>query len=259
MLRKCKFCEKTISLSSHPLRMYCNDSCRSRAYQQRKGLRLKTNDEEKSKCLSCAKEIFVWKGTRKPRKFCCFNCYKRYWRRSTAHVKNCVGCERPFVAWGSRQKYCSNTCRKSNESRIHYQSSPEYRKRSRERGRKYFRERYKFTQSYRESAIRGQNKRRAAFKNSISRVGKNDLDYIRRRDIVCVYCGKEDEVMHFDHVMPIDGGGKDIRQNLVLACPKCNHSKSNKEVLVWLKEKHLATPGIIRRILEKQGEQQELA
>lgn len=51
---------------------------------------------------------------------------------------------------------------------------------------------------------------------------------------MCGYCGKNGKVMHqkfhIDHFVPksLDRGHENDYYNLVLACPKCNLSKSNK-------------------------------
>lgn len=51
---------------------------------------------------------------------------------------------------------------------------------------------------------------------------------IRNRDKVCQYCGKRDEVMNLDHVIPRKLGGTSTWENLVLSCLKCNSKKGGR-------------------------------
>lgn len=45
----------------------------------------------------------------------------------------------------------------------------------------------------------------------------------------CYYCGKDvGEKYHVDHVMPLAKGGSNGPENLVIACPQCNHQKKDK-------------------------------
>lgn len=65
---------------------------------------------------------------------------------------------------------------------------------------------------------------------------------------MCGYCGKNSDIMkerfHIDHFVPqsLDSDRKNDYYNLVLACPKCNLTKSNK----WpTKDKDVPNDGII--------------
>ncbi len=49
---------------------------------------------------------------------------------------------------------------------------------------------------------------------------------------LCVYC--TDKAEHLDHVVPIALGGTNDLDNLVPACAHCNHSKKDKQLLVWM-------------------------
>ena len=43
---------------------------------------------------------------------------------------------------------------------------------------------------------------------------------LKMHDNLCVYCG--DEAYTVDHVIPVENGGTDHRENLVAACLRCN-------------------------------------
>ncbi len=46
----------------------------------------------------------------------------------------------------------------------------------------------------------------------------------------CLYCGKHmaDGELTRDHVVPVSRGGKDLWDNVVAACKRCNHFKGNR-------------------------------
>lgn len=59
---------------------------------------------------------------------------------------------------------------------------------------------------------------------------------------LCFYCS---EVvvkgrLHFDHVLPITKGGTHEPDNLVVSCPRCNHSKRERTLAEWKKRPRVA-------------------
>lgn len=63
------------------------------------------------------------------------------------------------------------------------------------------------------------------------------FEILKRDNFQCQYCGrnpKEDNCkLHIDHIYPKSKGGRDIKDNLITACEKCNLGKSD----VLLEEK----------------------
>ena len=56
----------------------------------------------------------------------------------------------------------------------------------------------------------------------------------KRGRLHCHWCGKTiKDKYHIDHVIPLSRGGSNSPGNLVIACPKCNLSKSNKLLSEW--------------------------
>lgn len=50
-------------------------------------------------------------------------------------------------------------------------------------------------------------------------------EIFRRDHFTCQYCGRPHPTLTIDHVIPKHLGGKTIWENLVTACPHCNHCK----------------------------------
>ena len=51
---------------------------------------------------------------------------------------------------------------------------------------------------------------------------------LRRDNYTCQYCGQNSSTLTIDHVIPRRLGGKYAWDNLVAACPSCNHRKGGK-------------------------------
>lgn len=49
---------------------------------------------------------------------------------------------------------------------------------------------------------------------------------------LCAYC--LDPAKHFDHVVPLSRGGPHTIENLVPSCVRCNTTKNNIPLLVWM-------------------------
>ncbi len=83
-------------------------------------------------------------------------------------------------------------------------------------------------------------KRRAATANTIGESYKAadipELLIVQRG--LCAYCRGKLESYHVEHVIPLSRGGDNSLANIVLACPPCNLSKSNKLLQEWIPKKH---------------------
>jgi len=49
----------------------------------------------------------------------------------------------------------------------------------------------------------------------------------------CVYCGSRGDLTT-DHLVPVNKGGDDSADNLVIACQSCNASRGDKGIFEWL-------------------------
>ena len=55
----------------------------------------------------------------------------------------------------------------------------------------------------------------------------NRRNILKRDDYRCQYCAKQATPLTLDHIIPKNKGGKDIWENLVAACSKCNTRKGD--------------------------------
>lgn len=56
----------------------------------------------------------------------------------------------------------------------------------------------------------------------------NKREILRRDDYTCQYCGLHVPFLTLDHVIPRHLGGQHTWNNLVAACPACNHRKGGR-------------------------------
>jgi 5-methylcytosine-specific restriction endonuclease McrA len=55
-------------------------------------------------------------------------------------------------------------------------------------------------------------------------------EIFRRDNYTCQYCGQQTKQLTVDHVLPRRLGGSFSWENLVTACPKCNHIKGGRTI-----------------------------
>lgn len=64
------------------------------------------------------------------------------------------------------------------------------------------------------------------------------MDKYKEQQGLCFYCHKDvGSRFDADHVIPLSKGGTDFIQNIVIACPSCNRSKSDKTIEEWERSK----------------------
>lgn len=181
--------------------------------------------------------------------------------------KVCIFCGKNFKTNSYKhQKYCNWKCyyeknkKKLNERARKWQR--ENPKRVKEIQKKWYdensskkvryvlerRKKPKIREKYRSYARKYLKKRR----NYDYNLTVEQEEQIKKRDKdKCVYCGRKFELT-FDHIISLKKGGKDIIENVVIACKYCNASKKHSEVYKWCKRKKIKVPKIVIRLLEKQ-------
>jgi len=55
-------------------------------------------------------------------------------------------------------------------------------------------------------------------------------EVFRRDNYTCQYCGKRSAELTIDHVIPKHLGGEQVWENIVTACPRCNHLKGGRKL-----------------------------
>jgi len=62
------------------------------------------------------------------------------------------------------------------------------------------------------------------------RVKLTRREVFRRDNYTCQYCGRHDISLTVDHILPKHLGGKHVWNNVVAACPACNHRKGGRQL-----------------------------
>lgn len=60
------------------------------------------------------------------------------------------------------------------------------------------------------------------------RVNLSRKEVFRRDHYTCQYCGQNSKSLTIDHVIPRHLGGRTAWDNIVTACPRCNHQKGGR-------------------------------
>jgi 5-methylcytosine-specific restriction endonuclease McrA len=62
------------------------------------------------------------------------------------------------------------------------------------------------------------------------RIRLTKREVLRRDNYTCQYCGRHAPYLTIDHIIPRRLGGQHSWENLVAACPSCNHRKGGRTV-----------------------------
>ncbi len=83
-------------------------------------------------------------------------------------------------------------------------------------------------------------------------LSNDKIKRIFERDKVCVYCGSSKK-LELDHIVSLKLGGNSLFNNFVIACKRCNTSKSGRDVFYWCKLKGIEVPKIVIKLLKEQS------
>lgn len=75
------------------------------------------------------------------------------------------------------------------------------------------------------------------------------LDTLALFENRCAYCGQNDE-MHQEHIIPVVKDGGYTKNNIIPACPSCNHSKNDKDLEEWYPEQEFFDEDRLNKILQ---------
>lgn len=69
------------------------------------------------------------------------------------------------------------------------------------------------------------------------RLGRVARQIKARDNFCCIYCQATAESsgahLHLDHLTPRSAGGKDVPENLALACRRCNSARKDMPLAAW--------------------------
>lgn len=81
------------------------------------------------------------------------------------------------------------------------------------------------------------------------------LEVMRSNNWKCIYCGETltEKTRSIDHLVPLNLGGKHIKDNLVPSCRVCNSSKQDKLLTNWLGFETLkeTSPDVANHLLDR--------
>lgn len=82
--------------------------------------------------------------------------------------------------------------------------------------------------------ITAEANRRSRKKSNGGQISHAEMAEIKKRaGGICYYCKQKAKSLTFDHIVPIAKGGRHAKDNLVMACPKCNSSKNDQDPHVY--------------------------
>lgn len=198
--------------------------------------------------------------------------------RKGKRVKDCGTCGKPFEPKGA-EKYCSAECIK--------RSKPKLQQRERNKVRSLVE--YHFVKKFKNEkikvcwvcgdefstldrgkgssgnlcakiechkfAIRASRKKETHKRRARGAIAAHTLTAKQWREALlffnfkCAYCGKHEEHLHQEHVVPLSKGGEYSAKNIIPACQMCNSYKSNQDLDSWIEKQSFYSDELYFRIL----------
>ncbi len=149
---------------------------------------------------------------------------------------------------------------KQDKLAYHKKNTPEFRTFEMKRAKKFREENKDLIKQYKRkynkspkgklTATKYVHKRLSRIHGSKFTLTKKQIKEIKERDKVCVYCGSSVK-LELDHIIPLSKKGDGIFYNFVIACSKCNKTKSNIDVFKWCQSEKIEVPKIVLEGLYK--------
>ena len=209
---------------------YSNPEAREKKRKYKKAYDLKNRE----KILSYAKELRARPDTKKR--------MKKWREENKAYIKKYNDNYKKNPLNKIRKRLQDKSYRKNNYEKC-YLMNQKWRERNPEKVNEY---RKKYNKSEKGKIyITRQNHLRMAYKRMLDTdFSLENIRKIINRDKVCVYCSCN-ENLQLDHITPLAKGGSCYWNNLVLACGRCNQSKSDRDVFEWCKMRNIRVPEVI--------------
>jgi len=95
------------------------------------------------------------------------------------------------------------------------------------------------------------HKRLTLMRGGENTLTNSELLFIKKRDKECVYCSGK-KPLEIDHIVPLSKGGSTSKNNIVMACQRCNRTKNAKDVFKWCNAQGIEVPTIIIKLIALQ-------
>ncbi len=149
----------------------------------------------------------------------------------------------------SDKKWREKKTQNKNWVKEKYRKNAEFRKNNPEKVKNSKRKYYQSPKGKVNSTYHN-HRRLSLVKESETDLTNEYIEEMLRKNTKCIYCGS-DKKLEIDHIIPLSKGGSCLKVNLVIACAKCNRSKSDRDVLYWCKLMGREVPKIVIERLEK--------
>jgi 5-methylcytosine-specific restriction endonuclease McrA len=203
-MKQCLFCQNEFvcKIQKGPVPIYCSSKCR-RAFDLE---RQKAKYRKSKVCLFC-QQIYSWTASTK---YCSNQCRSKAQNLKNKNKKTlslCVVCGKSSLgSLGYSRKYCSKPCKHKGM----FGGKPPLEERTR-----------KAQRNFRERNMPG--------------LTRHEMSILRFQWISqgqgCAYCDQACETV--DHIVPLNRGGDNQKQNLTPACRSCNSSKGDRLLSEW--------------------------
>jgi len=200
----CLFCPNVFEVKNKPgiKRMYCSERCRRQADLARK----KKRYSQPKSCSYC-KQIFPFRAYNLYCSLKCKNEAHKKRKQKTPSISQCFICKAEVLGcYGHPRKYCSKACKHKGM----FGGKPPLEERTR-----------KAQRNFRERNMPG--------------LTRHEISVLRFQWISqgqgCAYCDQACETV--DHIVPLNRGGDNQKQNLTPACRSCNSSKGDRLLSEW--------------------------
>jgi 5-methylcytosine-specific restriction endonuclease McrA len=203
-MKQCLFCGEGFipCLRARQTRLYCSTKCR-RAFDSE---RQKAKYRKSKTCLSCY-QVYSWTAYTKYCSSQCRNKAQKLRNKNKKTMSLCIICNKASVgSLGYSRKYCSKLCKHKGM----FGGKPPLEERTR-KAQRNFRER------------------------NVAGLTRHEMSILRLQWISqgqsCTYCDLACETV--DHIVPLNRGGDNQKQNLTPACRSCNSSKGARLLSEW--------------------------
>ena len=204
-MKECLFCGEGFipCLRARRTRLYCSTECRRNFDSaQQKARKL-----AQSKTCSFCNQVYAWTAYTKYCSVRCKSDAQNLRNRAKKSLSQCTVCGAEILGrWLSPRKYCSKPCKHKGM----FGGKPPLEERTR-----------KAQRNFRERNVPG--------------LTRHEMSILRLQWISqgkgCTYCNQACATV--DHIVPLNRGGDNQKQNLTPACRSCNSSKGDRLLSEW--------------------------